>query len=118
MTPKGRNFSEQLGRLIRSGAAAALVMALVLGAGRPAAATCPTCSSSPCTISGTTTMASGDNCNYSGKDVILTGTLNGDNNASCYTIQADNFTVRGTLRARGSCVNVITSQNFKMEIVS
>src|SRR5262245_29152633 len=93
------------------------LLATLIGIGA-AQATCPSCGTSPCTITGTTTVASGETCNYSGKDVILTGTLNGDNNAACYTVIADNLTVRGTLRARGSCINVNVSGNFKTEVVS
>ncbi|MGH7788136.1 MAG: hypothetical protein ACRERC_14785 [Candidatus Binatia bacterium] len=92
--------------------------AVLLATTHAALAACPSCGSSPCTISGTSTIASGDTCNYAGKDVILTGTLNGDNNAACYTVVADNLTVRGTLRARGSCINVTVSGNFKTESVS
>src|SRR4029453_4919984 len=51
------------------------------------------------------------------KTVILTGTLQGDNNSDCYTVVADHLTVRGTLRARSSCVNVDASGNFGMEVV-
>jgi hypothetical protein len=98
--------------------AAALAMLLLLTALGRANAACPSCGASPCTISGTSTIGSGDTCDYTGKDVILTGTLNGDNNAACYTVIANNLTVRGTLRARGSCVNVNVSGDFKMEVVS
>lgn len=93
-------------------------MGIVLTMASAASATCPTCSSSPCTISGNHTLAGTDVCNYTGKDVILTGTMNGDNNTGCYEIIADNFTVRGTLRARGSCVEVTVSGNFTTEVVS
>lgn len=101
--------------LVRSSAAFLLAFLMVSS---PALATCPTCSSSPCTISGTHTLAGTDVCDYTGKDVILTGTMQGDNNTGCYEVIADNFTVRGTLRARGSCVVVTVSGNFKTEVVS
>lgn len=93
----------------------ALVLVVPVG---PSLAACPSCATSPCTISGTNTIGSGETCNYSGKSVIVTGKLLGDNNASCYSVVADNLTVRGTLRARSSCINVDVTGNFKMEVVS
>jgi hypothetical protein len=76
------------------------------------------CGTSPCTISGNHTIDSGCVLDFGTKDVILTGTLNGDNNAACYTILANSLTVRGTLRARSSCINVDVDGNFKTEVVS
>ncbi len=95
-----------------------LVAIFILAAAGSAHATCPSCGTNPCTLAGSYTIASGDVCNYSGTDVILTGTFNGDNNADCYTVQAASLTVRGTLRARSSCINVEVTGNFKTETVS
>lgn len=97
----------------------ALAIALVVAAVQSADAACPACGASPCTITGTHTIGSAETCNYAGKTVILSGTFNGDNNAACYTVIADNLNVRGTLRARGSCINVdVSGGEFKMEVVS
>lgn len=97
--------------------AGALAIAQVIAAVPPADAACPSCPGSGCTITGTHTIGSGETCNYAGKDVILLGTFIGDNNAACYSVIADDFTLRGTLRARGSCIDLEFNQ-FKMEIVS
>lgn len=109
-------------RLVRRNLAAigtaVLAVAFVFAIGGAAFAQCPTCSSNPCTITGTHTIASGATCNYAGYDVTLTGTLQGDNNAACYTVIADSLTVRGTLRARSACVNVDVEGLFKTEVVS
>jgi hypothetical protein len=101
--------------------AGALLLATTLGAApRAATAACSTaiCGTSPCTITGTTTLDSGCELDFGSKDVILTGTLQGDNNVDCYTIKAHDLTVRGTLRARGSCIVVELTGTFKTEIVS
>lgn len=105
-------------RLARRTTVGGLVAILILVATQAAQAACPSCGTNPCTITGTHTINSAETCNYAGVDVTLTGTFNGDNNAACYTVIANNFTVRGTLRARGSCINVDVTGNFKTESVS
>jgi len=105
-----------IGRARQRGAAA-LAFVLVLVWSQAAAAACPSCGTTPCTIAGTHSIGSGETCDYTGKDVILTGTLDGDGNAECYTVVADNLTVHGTLRARSSCIEVEVSENFAMEVV-
>ena len=109
-------FSKQVVRLFwRVLPAATLVLALT---GQAQAACDPNIcvgSSTACTITGTHTIDSGCTLNFGSKDVTLIGTLQGDNNAACYTVQADDFIVRGTLRARGSCVNVSTSDHGRRQ---
>jgi hypothetical protein len=118
MTRSRRFISARSIHIVTTGV---LVLATaLLAAPRAATAACdPTiCGTSPCTITGTTTLDSGCDLDFGSKDVILTGTLQGDNNADCYYIKAHDLTVRGTLRARGSCIVVELTGTFKTEIVS
>jgi hypothetical protein len=96
----------------------ALSFVLLVQTGAQAACDSSICGASPCTISGTHTIDSGCVLDFGTKDVILAGTLQGDSNASCYSILADDFTVNGTLRARSSCIEVTLTGTFTTTVVS
>lgn len=96
----------------------ALALLLMIPATVHAECTTSICGTSPCTVTGTHTMDDGCVLDFGTKDVILTGTLQGDNNTNCFYILAHDFTLRGTLRAHGSCVVAQVTGTFKTEIVS